>query len=94
MMDQHRSSIPENQEPYPSSSPSNQNAAHDIEKRNCPAGQVDIIAMVRSLQRTAGVADCFRMGNADCDMIDCDWRTYCLGAPADPKKKGKPTRLK
>ncbi|MBC2713484.1 MAG: hypothetical protein HGJ94_21530 [Desulfosarcina sp.] len=55
------------------------------EQKNRPAGQVDIIAMVRSLQRTAGKTDCFRKGNVDCDNIDCDWRTYCLGTP--PKQE-------
>ena len=93
-MDQHRSSVSESQKPYCSSSQSNQTAKNDSEKKICPAGQVDIIAMVRSLQRTAGVTDCFRKGNADCDIIDCDWRTYCLGAPADLKKKEKPTKQK
>ncbi|MBR9984297.1 MAG: hypothetical protein KFF68_00160 [Desulfosarcina sp.] len=94
MMDQHRSSVPENQKSYRSGGQSNRTAKDDIEKKICPAGRVDIIAMVRSLQRTAGVTDCFRMGNADCDTIDCDWRTYCLGAPADTRKKGKPTQPK
>ncbi|WP_372682878.1 hypothetical protein [Desulfosarcina sp.] len=94
MMDQHRSSVPENQKPYHSNSDSKPPAKDDIKKKDCPAGQVDIIAMVRSLQRTAGMTDCFRMGNADCDIIDCDWRTYCLGAAADPNKKGTPTKLK
>lgn len=94
MMDQHRSSVPENQKPFPSSSQANQTAKDDNEKKMCPAGQVDIIAMVRSLQRTAGMTDCFRMGNADCDIIDCDWRAYCLGVPADTEKKEMPTKLK
>ena len=40
---------------------------------------VDIIALVRSLQRGSGQVDCFRSGNADCDSIECDWRLYCLG---------------
>ena len=61
-------------------------------KKKRPAGQVDIIAMVRSLQRRAGMTDCFRMGNADCDMIDCDWRIYCLGTPAEQKKTAKRTK--
>jgi len=94
MMDQHRSSVPKNQEPYRSGGKSNQTTKDNIEKKNRPAGQVDIIAMVRSLQRTAGMTDCFRMGIADCDIIDCDWRTYCLGPPTDPRKNGKATRLK
>jgi hypothetical protein len=58
-------------------------------------GQVDIIAMVRSLQRTAGQVDCFRRGNADCDILDCDWRAYCLKGPSEPsptKRKPKKKR--
>jgi hypothetical protein len=93
-MDQHRSSVPENQEPYRSGSKSNLSPRDDREKKNCPSGRVDIIAMVRSLQRTAGMTDCFRMGNADCDITDCDWRAYCLGTPADPKKNGTLNKLK
>jgi hypothetical protein len=93
-MDQHRPSVPKNQEPYRSSRKSNLTAKNDAERKNCAAGRVDIIAMVRSLQRRAGMTDCFRQGNADCDIIDCDWRSYCLGTPVDPKKSGKPTPLK
>jgi hypothetical protein len=39
---------------------------------------VDITAMVRSLQRTEGVTDCFRRGLADCDHRECSWRQYCV----------------
>lgn len=39
---------------------------------------VNITAMIRSLQRTEGVTDCFRRGLADCDQLDCAWRQYCL----------------
>jgi len=39
---------------------------------------VNITAMIRSLQRTEGLADCFRRGLADCDQIECAWRQYCL----------------
>jgi hypothetical protein len=94
MIDQHRSSVPEKQASYRSSSQSNLPPRDDSEKKNRPGGQVDIIAMVRSLQRTAGMTDCFRMGNADCDIIDCDWRTYCLGTPTGPKTDGKLAKLK
>lgn len=89
MIDQHRSSVPENQKPYRSSSKSDMTPWDDNEKKNRTKGQVDIIAMIRSLQRTAGLTDCFRRGNADCDIIDCDWRSYCLGTPADQEKNGK-----
>jgi hypothetical protein len=59
-----------------------------------PTDQVDIIALVRSLQRTAGITDCFRRGNADCDSIDCDWRTYCLGGSPEKKKQGSNPKKK
>ncbi|MCJ8499692.1 hypothetical protein [Desulfatitalea alkaliphila] len=44
---------------------------------------VDITAMIRSLQRTEGLTDCFRRGNADCDQTECAWRQYCLGNAKD-----------
>lgn len=40
---------------------------------------VDITAMIRSLQRTEGVTDCFRRGLGNCDQLLCAWRRYCLG---------------
>ena len=88
-MDNRRSSTPENSaEHHPvgktDSPPRNKSGTTDN-----PTGQVDIIAMVRSLQRTAGLADCFRSGDADCDRVDCDWRFYCLGKTTDPKKTGR-----
>lgn len=39
---------------------------------------VDVTAMIRSLQRTEGGADCFRRGLAECDQMGCAWRQYCL----------------
>jgi hypothetical protein len=39
---------------------------------------VDVTAMVRSLQRTEGLTDCFRRGTADCDQLNCAWRQYCI----------------
>jgi len=39
---------------------------------------VNITDMIRSLQRTEGLSDCFRRGLADCDQRECAWRQYCL----------------
>jgi len=39
---------------------------------------VNITDMIRSLQRTEGLSDCFRRGLADCDQRECSWRQYCL----------------
>jgi hypothetical protein len=84
-MDQYRSSVPENQAPYRTSNRSGKTSRENTPKKAPPTGQIDIIAMVRSLQRTAGMTDCFRRGNADCDIIDCDWRYHCLETQ-HPKK--------
>lgn len=40
---------------------------------------VDIITLIRSIQRAEGNPDCFLKGNADCDQLDCAWRPYCIG---------------
>ena len=48
---------------------------------------VDVTAMIRSLQRTEGVTDCFRRGLTDCDLPDCAWRKYCLSKQEDTKYK-------
>jgi hypothetical protein len=44
---------------------------------------VDITAMIRSLQRTEGVTDCFRRGLACCDHRECSWRQYCVESTDD-----------
>lgn len=49
-----------------------------VEKEPRENGYLDITAMVRSLQRTEGYADCFRTGVIDCDQTTCAWREYCF----------------
>jgi hypothetical protein len=39
---------------------------------------VDLIALVRSLQRAEGNPDCFRRSGDSCEQGDCAWRSYCL----------------
>jgi hypothetical protein len=41
---------------------------------------LDIPRLIRSIQRAEGGIDCFGRKDA-CDMLDCVWRTYCLGSP-------------
>lgn len=87
-MDQYRLPLPDQKVPFGSKSQSHKGMQRrkDSEEK-WSTGHVDIIALVRSLQRTAGMTDCFRMGNVDCDVIDCDWRSYCLGNPVPSSKK-------
>lgn len=44
---------------------------------------VNITAMIRSLQRTEGVVDCFRREITNCEQPECAWRQYCLGSEKD-----------
>ena len=46
----------------------------ETEKKNF----LDIEALIRSIQRAEGSADCFRKGITDCDQVDCKWRHICL----------------
>jgi len=39
---------------------------------------LDTTAMIRSLQRSEGVEDCYRRGREVCDHKECPWRRYCL----------------
>jgi len=51
-----------------------------IHVKNEKAGNhLDIITLIRSIQRSEGNPDCFLKGNADCDQLNCAWRPYCQG---------------
>lgn len=39
---------------------------------------LDIIALIRSVQRSEKKPDCFQIGRSECDEMDCSWRKYCL----------------
>jgi len=39
---------------------------------------LDIIGLVRSVQRSEGHSDCFRRNVCDCDQLDCPWRGQCF----------------
>jgi len=49
----------------------------DFETKNF----LDMTALIRSIQRAEGHADCFQKGIIDCDQIDCKWRSFCLKEP-------------
>jgi hypothetical protein len=39
---------------------------------------LDLVTLIRSIQRAEGNPDCFRKAQGDCDRQDCSWRRYCL----------------
>ena len=54
------------------------NAADPKDQRAKKKNFLDIAALIRSIQRAEGQTDCFKMGMADCDHMDCKWRAFCL----------------
>jgi len=74
--------------------PSHEVYGNDMETRPDSNDQVDIVAMVRSLQRTAGLTDCFRRGRSDCDDIQCRWRSHCLGGMPDQERPSKGSAIR
>jgi hypothetical protein len=42
---------------------------------------LDVIELIRSIQRTEGNPDCFRRAKGYCDQLGCAWRLYCLEKP-------------
>jgi hypothetical protein len=47
---------------------------------------VDLIKLIRSIQRAEGNLACYRRGVEVCDRLDCVWRDHCLKAPEGPSK--------
>jgi hypothetical protein len=42
---------------------------------------VDLVNLVRSIQRAEGNPDCYHRGRQQCDRLNCVWRDHCLEAP-------------
>jgi hypothetical protein len=45
---------------------------------------VDLVNLVRSIQRAEGNIDCYRRGRQQCDRMSCVWRDHCLKGPEGP----------
>jgi len=46
---------------------------------------LDVVALIRSIQKAERNEVCFRTGRAACGQIDCAWRNYCLKTDWRPK---------
>lgn len=42
---------------------------------------VDLVILIRSIQRAEGYIDCYRRGLQQCDRMGCAWRDHCLKEP-------------
>ena len=47
---------------------------------------VDLVKLIRSIQRAEGNMDCYRRGLEFCDRLDCVWRDHCLKQQEGPSK--------
>jgi len=54
----------------------------EVEKKSF----LDIMTLIRSIQRAEGNTDCFQKGIVDCDQLDCKWRSFCLEGHSVLKK--------
>ena len=49
-----------------------------IDQRTPKKNYLDLASLIRSIQRAEGHTDCFKIGMASCDQIECKWRAFCL----------------
>jgi hypothetical protein len=54
------------------------NTSDRIDQRTVKKNYLDLDTLVRSIQRAEGHTDCFKVGMASCDQMECKWRTFCL----------------
>ena len=53
---------------------------------NSKPDYVDLVNLVRSIQRAESNIDCYRRGRQQCDRVNCVWRDHCLKAPEGSSK--------
>ena len=53
---------------------------------NSKPNYVDIVNLVRSIQRVEGNIDCYRRGVESCNRMNCVWRDHCLKEFQGPSK--------
>ena len=50
---------------------------------NTKPDYVDLVNLVRSIQRAEGNIDCYGKGWQQCERTNCAWRDHCLMAPGE-----------
>ena len=53
---------------------------------NSNVNYVDLVNLIRSIQRAEGNIDCYHKGLESCKRMDCAWRDHCLKEPDEPSK--------
>jgi len=55
-------------------------------KHSSNPNYVDLIKLIRSIQRAEGNVDCYRRDLEVCDRMECFWRDHCLNQPEEPSE--------
>jgi hypothetical protein len=51
---------------------------------------VDLVKLIRSIQRAEGNIDCYGRQRQPCDQLNCAWRDHCFKAhPGGPPKANR-----
>jgi hypothetical protein len=44
---------------------------------------VNMVNLIRSIQRAEGNPECYGRSNGRCHEVDCEWRRHCLETPPE-----------
>jgi hypothetical protein len=55
---------------------------------------LDVINLIRSIQKAEGRTNCFARNPETCEQTDCTWRSYCLDMTPGSNKPGQPAKKK
>jgi len=50
---------------------------------NSKPNYVDLVKLIRSIQRAEGNIDCYGRSRLQCERMNCAWRDHCLMAPGE-----------
>lgn len=59
-----------------------------VDALNLKPNYVDLVKLIRSIQRAEGNMDCYQRGRQKCDWMNCAWRDHCLKEPKGPSTVG------
>ena len=54
------------------------NTTDRIDQRTPKKNYLDLATLIRSIQRAEGHTDCFKVGLASCNQMECKWRAFCM----------------
>ncbi|MBA4392806.1 MAG: hypothetical protein C0407_04550 [Desulfobacca sp.] len=55
---------------------------------------LNVVSLIRSIQKAEGRTDCFSRNPENCEQKDCAWRSYCLEMTSGSPEPDQPTDKK